>query len=72
MTWLNKRNHGMMIFRYVQLIAATMFYLPGTISVPCVKRGRHHLHKTAFVNSNCIVECKTDLSQIKALQHAYL
>lgn len=48
MTWLSKSNHGMMILKYTHLVAPTMFYLSmiisRTISVPCVKRGRHLQH----------------------------
>lgn len=76
MTWLNESNRRMMIFRFIQLVAATMFYLstvtPGTISVPCANRGRHHRRETAFVSSNCIIKCRTDLSPVKALQRACL
>lgn len=67
---VKKRNRGMMIFRCIQWVADTMFYLttfiPGTISVPCVKKGRRHQHKAAFVNTD-FIRCKTDLSSIKAL-----
>ena len=38
MTCLSKSNRGMMIFRYIQLVAATVFYLCmiilGTLYVP--------------------------------------
>lgn len=58
-----------------QQAADTMFYLgmfvPGTVPVPCVKRGRRHRHKAAFLNPD-LIQCKTDLSSVKALQHGYL